>query len=199
MSHDVTQWDGMPSRVGNRGLLIVDAPNVDATVGRMHGRTPRRHERFDPSVLGAWATDVLGPNAELTLFTNVPDPLPRGLEGWIKSLVEGGWRVYARPKKMAGDDIDDAMVAHLTSNTWSSVVVFSHDSMCFAQPLQDLAASGSTITVLGFRECAGSLSQLQGIRFVDVDDVTGLYQTPPPRIRVADVPADGGWIEWAVR
>lgn len=180
-------------------LLIVDAPNVDAVVGTMLGRAPRRHERFDPSALSGWMEQHAPDDAvERALFTNVTSPMQPGVEGWIKSLIDAGWRVFARPKTKPQDDIDEAMLAHLGANTWKKVVVFSHDSRCFAGPLSALADSGVAVTVLGFRESAGRLPVLTGVDFVDVEAVDGLYRGRLPRIRVTDLPPSGGWIERTV-
>lgn len=188
---------GVDIGIDEPALLIVDARNVDAVHGGMLGRSPRRAERFDPAVLSAWATQRVGGDLERALFTNVPDPIPAGVEGWIKSLVEEGWRVYAKPKRCATDDIDDAMVEHLRAQRWREIVVFSHDSACFAQPLIELQHAGIAVTALGFRECAGRLPHLDRITFVDVDDVPGLYRQPPLRVRLVDLPVSGGWIERA--
>lgn len=179
-------------------LLVVDAPNVDAVLGGMLGRAPRRSERFDARALSTWIARECETSAERTIFTNVPDPLPPGLEGWIKHLVEDGWRVYARPKVRRDDDIDDAMVAYLSDRPWEKVVVFSHDSACFAAPLTSMARAGTHVTVLGFRECAGRLPFLEGVNYIDAEDVPGLYRQAPPRVRIGTLPAAGGWIEQAV-
>jgi uncharacterized protein len=183
------------TRVDEPALLVVDAPNVDAVHGGMLGRSPRRGERFDPAALSLWAAQRVGGALERTLFTNVPDPVPAGVEGWIKYLVDEGWRVYAKPKRRATDDIDDAMVGYLGARTWRQIVVFSHDSACFAEPLTELQLTGISVTVVGFRECAGRLPHLDRVTFVDVDDVPGLYRQPPPRVRLVGLPVGGGWIE----
>ncbi|WCO67245.1 hypothetical protein PO878_00725 [Iamia majanohamensis] len=180
---------------GARRLLVVDAPNVDRVHAGLLGRPPLRTERFDPEALTAWMDGASKSRAERTLFTNVRQPVPAGVEGWIRHLVDAGWKVFAKPKLRPGDDIDDEMVAHLTSAEWTQVTVFSHDSACFVDPLMALAASGCVVTVLGFRECAGNLPHLDGIDYVDVASVPGLYQSLPPRVRLVDLRPQGSWVE----
>jgi uncharacterized protein len=183
---------------GDSALLVVDAPNVDAVHGGMLGRQPRRSERFDPAALTSWAEAQVDGGLQRTLFTNVADPPPPGVEGWIKALVEQGWRVYARPRLQVGDDVDEAMVQHLRSRPWREIIVFSHDSACFSEPLLQLRREGAAVTVIGFRECAGRLPHLDGVDFVDAEDVPGLYRSAPARVRLDALPAVGGWVTRAV-
>jgi uncharacterized protein len=201
MNDDAEQGTGVgpPLPCCTDALLIVDAPNVDAVVGRMLGRAPSRHERFDPSALSAWMKRH-APNdmVERALFTNVTSPIRPGVEGWIRSLVDTGWRVFARPKLQPHDDIDEAMLAHLGAKNWNNVVVFSHDSRCFAAPLSAMGKAGVAVTVLGFRESAGHLPDLAGVDFIDVDTVEGLFREMLPRVRFTDLPAGGGWIQRTV-
>lgn len=180
---------------GERSLLLVDAPNVDAVVGQLLGRAPRRTERFDPKALSDWAVGAVGGGPlDRTLFTNVTNPPRPGVEGWIASLMREGWSVYAKPKVRWNSDVDDAMVDHLVSQQWSGVIVFSHDARCFSELLSSLAADGVAVTVLGFREYAGRLPEVRGVTYVDCADVPGLYVSEPPRVRVSGVPDGGGWI-----
>src|SRR4051812_39264890 len=163
----------------------------------MLGRTPARRERFDPAALSSWAASMAGGAIERALFTNVLEPPPPCVEGWIKGLVDDGWRVFAKPKRAPADDIDDEMVDHLRRSPWRDVLVFSHDSACFAQPLVELASAGANVTVVGFHECAGRLPPLVGGAYVDAADVPGLYGTTPRGVRLEGLPAAGAWLERA--
>jgi uncharacterized protein len=189
-----------PATEGTKALLIVDSPNINSVARRLLGRIPQRGERFNPSSLAAWAHRyTAAERVECTLFTNIPDPIPPGVAGWINHLLDNDWRVFARPKINADDDIDEAMITHLQSRQWDSVVVFSHDSQRFAGPLAELGRSGALVTVVGFRECAGQLAHLEALDFVDVEQIPDLYPIRYPRLRLAGLPVDGGWVHREVR
>ena len=189
--------DTSTSKMGS-GLVVVDAPNVDAVAARMFGHSPRREERFDPAALAQWANEYVGSPVELTLFTNVAQPAAPGVEGWVKSLVDCGWRVYARPKIEPNDDVDAAMVEHLMSRPWDVAIVFSHDARCFVHPLSQLANRGSKAVVVGFRQCAGRLPYTDGVTFVDAQEVPNLYRVTPSRVLLDDLPRAGSWLEPSV-
>lgn len=177
------------------GVVIVDAPNVDAVTATILGRRPARHERFEPAALADWARAISPGPVDVTLFTNIWEPTPPGVIGWINALVETGWDVFAKPKLAPTDDIDADMVAHLASQAWSSVTVFSHDAECFAEPLAGLARGGIPVRAVGFTECAGRLAYTPGVEFVDAETIPGLYTLPLPRTRLDALPACGGWLK----
>lgn len=176
--------------------VIVDAPNVDGVTGQFLGRRPQRAERFDPQALARFARSLAGSGeVELQLFVNVPEPVAPGVEGWLHSMREAGYRVFARPKVVPSDDVDDDMVASIPFRRCRGLLVFSHDARAFAGPLGALAASGVPVWVLGFSECAGRLPSVPGARFVDVDEVPGLYGVRFDRGRLSALPPGGRWLE----
>ncbi|MDP1793627.1 MAG: hypothetical protein Q8K63_05750 [Acidimicrobiales bacterium] len=177
------------------GVIIVDAPNVDAVTASILGRRPTRHERFHPAALADWARTTADGHIDTTLFTNIWEPTPPAVIGWINALVETGWEVFAKPKQSLTDDVDSDMVAHLASQPWSSVTVFSHDAECFAEPLAGLARGGIPVRAVGFTECAGRLTYTPGVEYVDAETIPGLYTCRLPRTRLDALPASGGWLK----
>jgi putative heme uptake system protein len=49
--------------------------------------------------------------------------------------------------------------------------------------------------VLGFSEYAGGLSSVEGVRFVDLEAIEGLFAEPLPRLNLELLPVDGRWFE----
>jgi putative heme uptake system protein len=176
--------------------LIVDGPNIDQAVAGLLGRAPKRSERIRFDVLARWFADQAagaGASADTRLFTNVPVRPKPALEAWVRALVQGGWHVFAKPRISPESDVDSDMLAHLSARSWARVVVVSHDARCFAQPLAELAAAGTEVIVVGMIECAGCLPGTEGVTFVDIEDVPGLFDQAPPRVRLSDIAEQGRW------
>jgi len=183
-----------------RHVLVWDAPNIDMSIANIIDGKPSADTRPDLALLGEWLVDHAGPSdvAEGCVFVNVAAHVAGPMRGWVLWLLEEGYRVFAKPKD--GDsDVDDDMVAHLwdryDQGDLEAVYVGSNDARCFVEPLRELRDHGVAVNVLGFPEYAGGLSTEDGFRFVDLEDVQGLFPTALPRLTLTSLPTDGRWFE----
>lgn len=183
-----------------RHLLVWDAPNIDMTIANIIDDKPTAKERPDLKVLGEWLVDHAEPDddVEACVFINVAPHVAGPLRGWVLWLLEEGFRVFAKPKQ--GDsDVDDDMLDHIErrreEGDLAAVYIGSNDARAFLEPLQDFADDGIAATSLGFAEYAGGLSTDDRVRFVDLEQVPGLFGVPLPRINLELLPPDGRWFE----
>ncbi len=183
-----------------RHVLVWDAPNVDMTLANIIDGKPTAKERPDMATLGRWLIDHAGAgdDVEACVFVNVAPHVAGPLRGWVLWLLEQGFRVFAKPKD--GDsDVDDDMVDHVwrryDEGDLEAVYVGSNDAKAFLAPIGDLLDRGVAVTVMGFAEYAGGLSTLDGLRFIDLESIEGLFAEPLPRITLEALPADGRWFE----
>ncbi|MDX1659394.1 MAG: hypothetical protein R3343_11280 [Nitriliruptorales bacterium] len=183
-----------------RRLLVWDAPNIDMTLANIIDDKPTSRERPDLDVLGKWLLAEAGADddVEACVFVNVAAHVAGPLRGWVLWLLEQGYRVFAKPKE--GDsDVDEDMLDHIAArhdqDGLSAVYVGSNDAQNFLGPLEQLSAEGVEVVALGFAEYAGGLSQSDAVRFVDLEDIDGLFETPLPRINLENLPLDGRWFE----
>lgn len=182
-----------------RHVLVWDAPNVDMTLANIIEGKPTAHERPDMSVLARWLVDhAEDDEVEACVFVNVAPHVAGPMRGWVVWLLEQGYRVFAKPKH-EGSDVDDDILAHLDrrrdEGDLEAVYVGSNDARAFAEPLGELIDEGVAVTVLGFAEYAGSLSAVEGARFVDLEAIEDLFAEPLPRITLETLPVEGRWFE----
>ncbi|WP_231486810.1 NYN domain-containing protein [Candidatus Blastococcus massiliensis] len=200
--------DGSRSR-SSLDLLIWDAPNIDMTLSTVIGARPTAASRPRFDAIAAWfvagaggpdpadqpGTDV--PEVEACVFANIP-PVPGTLQRWVEALRGFGYAVFARPKTQPDDDIDQDMLDHIAvrahSHRLRRLVVFSGDGRNFAEPLEDLARSGTQVVVVAFSEVAGYAISSDLLEFIDIEDVPGAFVEPLDRVRLDALPADGAWL-----
>jgi uncharacterized protein len=185
-------------------LLIWDAPNIDMTLSTVIGARPTAASRPRFDAIAAWFVDGAGdpgapdaPEVEACVFANIP-PTVGSLQRWVEALRSFGYAVYARPKLQPDDDIDQSMLDHISvrahSHQLRRLVVFSGDGRNFAEPLEDLARSGTEVVVVAFSEVAGYAISSELLQFVDIEDVPGAFAVPLDRVRLDALPVDGAWL-----
>ena len=183
-----------------RHLLVWDAPNVDMTLANIIDGKPTAKDRPDLAVLGDWLVEAAGTDDEIEacVFINVAAHVAEPLRGWVMWLLEEGFRVFAKPKQGVSD-VDDDMLEHLwerlDEGDLEAVYVGSNDAKAFADPLREVAGRGIAVSVLGFAEYAGGLTDVEGVRFVDLETIEGLFAEPLPRITLETLPDEGRWFE----
>src|SRR5918997_844657 len=70
----------------------------------------------------------------------------------------------------------------------------SGDGRAFREPLEELDAAGTAVTVIGFREHASFALTSEVIEFVDLEDIDGVFREPLPRITLDSLPDTGAWL-----
>jgi uncharacterized protein len=183
-----------------RVLLVWDAPNMDMSLGSLLGARPTAafRPRFD--AVGRWLLELAGPEAvaEATVFTNVAPGSTEVVRPWVEALRNVGFAVFAKPKLTDDSDVDDDMLAHIALRAAEGglqhVVVASGDGRAFREPLEDLEAAGTGVTVIGFREHASFALNSEVIEFVDLEDIDGVFREPLPRITLDSLPETGAWL-----
>lgn len=180
-------------------LLLWDAPNMDMTLSTLIGGKPSPRQRPDLGALIDWFTERGDPDDahEASVFVNVPGHLAERMTGWVMWLNETGYRVFAKPKD-GSSDIDDDIRARLHATEpgeLAEVVLASHDAKAFLDDCETLSAKGVAVTVIGFRELAPRFARSDTLTFLDLDEVPGLFDEPPPRVRLDALPAEGRWFE----
>jgi uncharacterized protein len=183
-----------------RVLLVWDAPNMDMSLGSLLGARPTAafRPRFD--AVGRWLLELAGPDAvaEATVFTNVAPGSTEVVRPWVEALRNVGFAVFAKPKLADDSDVDDDMLAHIkfraSEGGLQRLVVASGDGRAFREPLEELDAAGTAVTVIGFREHASFALNSEVIEFVDLEDIDGVFREPLPRITLDTLPDGGAWL-----
>ncbi len=197
--------DGSSAAPPALDLLVWDAPNIDMTLANVIGARPTAASRPRFDAIAAWFVDGAGdptapgaPEVEACVFANVPPQHATSLQRWVEALRSFGYAVFARPKTQPDDDIDQSMLDHISVRTHSHalrrLVVFSGDGRNFAEPLEDLARSGTEVVVVAFSEVAGYAISSELIHFIDIEDVPGAFAAPLDRVRLDALPPDGAWL-----
>jgi uncharacterized protein len=189
-----------PTGPAPRVLLVWDAPNMVMSLGSLLGARPTSafRPRFD--AVGRWLLDVAGPEAvaEACVFTNVVPGSTEVVRPWVEALRNVGFAVFAKPKVTDDSDVDDDMLAHIrlreNEGGLSHVVVASGDGRAFREPLEDLVAKDTCVTVIGFREYANFALNSEVIEFVDLEDIDGVFREPLPRMTLETLPDNGAWL-----
>jgi uncharacterized protein len=205
-----TDTDVHTDSPSERVLLVWDAPNLDMGLGSILGGRPTAafRPRFD--ALGRW---LLHRTAELqlthgggrelepeaTVFTNIAQGSADNVRPWVEALRNVGFAVFAKPKSTEDSDVDEDMLNHIALRQHTAglagVVVASADGQAFREPLEEVAAAGIPVQVLGFREHAAWAVASQLVEFLDLEDIPGVFREPLPRINLDNLPDDGAWLQ----
>jgi uncharacterized protein len=192
----------------HRVLLVWDAPNLDMGLGSILGRRPTATERPRFDALGRWllartaevAVDRNDVSAEpeATVFTNIAAGSADVVRPWVDALRNVGFAVFAKPKLDEDSDVDSDMLAHIAQR-WqqglAALMVASADGQAFRLPLEEISRSGVPVQVLGFREHASWALASDTLEFVDLEDITGVFREPLPRIGLDSLPEKGAWLQ----
>ncbi|MCB1294392.1 MAG: NYN domain-containing protein [Gordonia sp.] len=190
-----------------RMLLVWDAPNMDMGLGAIIGGRPTAAYRPRFDALGRWllrrtdaiaGTSGITPEPEATVFTNIAPGSAEVVRPWVDALRNVGFAVFAKPKLTDDSDVDADMLAHIelrrATTGLAGVVVASADGQAFREPLLALAAEGIPVTVVGFREHASWALSSEGLEFIDLEDIDGVFREPLPRIGLDSLPDEGAWL-----
>ena len=198
------------SSTARRVLLVWDAPNLDMGLGAILGGRPTAAHRPRFDALGRW---LLGETAEIsrtlpddetdvepeaTVFTNIAHGSADVVRPWVEALRNVGFAVFAKPKLTEDSDVDDDMLDHIELRRHTvglaGLYVASADGQAFRTLIEDVAAEGVPVTVLGFREHASWAVTSEVISFLDLEDIAGVFREPLPRINLDSLPDEGAWL-----
>lgn len=201
---------GYTADVAERVLLVWDAPNLDMGLGSILGGRPTAAYRPRFDALGRW---LLTRTAELqlnhgggrelepeaTVFTNIANGSADTVRPWVEALRNVGFAVFAKPKTHEDSDVDDDMLDHIAlrqhTTGLAGIIVASADGQCFREPLEEMAAAGIPVQVLGFREHAAWAVASDHVEFLDLEDIPGVFREPLPRINLDSLPEEGAWLQ----
>ncbi|GAB2522913.1 hypothetical protein GCM10027167_27370 [Nocardia heshunensis] len=191
-----------------RVLLVWDAPNLDMGLGAILGGRPTAAYRPRFDALGRW---LLARTAELsvgsstrvepeaTVFTNIAPGTADVVRPWVEALRNVGYAVFAKPKIDEDSDVDSDMLGHIELRRrgagLAGIMVASADGQAFRAPLEEIAASGVPVQVLGFREHASWAVTSDILEFIDLEDIPGVFREPLPRVSLDSLPDEGAWLQ----
>ena len=191
-----------------RVLLVWDAPNLDMGLGSILGRRPTALERPRFDALGRWLLsrtvevaanrDDISAEPEATVFTNIAAGSADVVRPWVDALRNVGFAVFAKPKLDEDSDVDSDMLEHIAQRSQqglAALMVASADGQAFRLPLEEIARDGVPVQVLGFREHASWALASDTLEFVDLEDITGVFREPLPRIGLDSLPEKGAWLQ----
>jgi len=197
-----------PESATMRVLLVWDAPNLDMGLGSILGGRPTAAHRPRFDALGRWLLNRTADLSELypgmtlepeaTVFTNIAAGSADVVRPWVEALRNVGFAVFAKPKVDDDSDVDSDMLAHIALRQregLANLLVASADGQAFRVPLEDIASSGTPVSVIGFREHASWALASDTLDFVDLEDIPGVFREPLPRISLDSLPEQGAWLQ----
>ncbi|QTH59655.1 NYN domain-containing protein [Corynebacterium hindlerae] len=189
-------------------LLVWDAPNIDMGLGAILGGRPTAAYRPRFDAIGRW---LLNRGAELsaevgehiepeaTVFTNVPQGGADVMRPWVEALRNVGFAVFAKPKVGEDSDVDPDMLEHIkrrfNEGILQGVIVASADGQNFRELLEKLVQQDIPATVIGFHEHASWAVSHEAIKFIDLEEIPGVFREPLPRINLDSLPQEGAWLQ----
>lgn len=192
----------------NSYLLVWDAPNLDMGLGAILGGRPTAAYRPRFDAIGRWLlAEAAALSAdtgervepEATVFTNVSPAGADAVRPWVEALRNVGFAVFAKPKSDEDSDVDQDMLAHIERRAAEGVlrglVVASADGQNFLSTIEDLSARGIPVTVIGFHEHASWAVNSGALRFIDLEDIPGVFREPLPRVNLDQLPEGGAWLQ----
>jgi uncharacterized protein len=177
-------------------------------LGSILGRRPTATERPRFDALGRWLLartaevavdrDDVSAEPEATVFTNIAAGSADVVRPWVDALRNVGFAVFAKPKLDEDSDVDSDMLEHIAQRSQeglAALMVASADGQAFRLPLEEISHSGVPVQVLGFREHASWALASDTLEFVDLEDITGVFREPLPRIGLDSLPDQGAWLQ----
>lgn len=187
-------------------LLVWDAPNIDMGLGAILSSRPTSAHRPRFDAVGRWLLNAAAQQSEAegrtitpeaTVFTNVTGA--EQIRSWVDALRNVGFAVFAKPKTSEESDVDPDMLAHIArrraEGVLRGVVVASADGQNFQPLLEEIAAEGIPVTVLGFHEHAAWAVDHPDFTFYDLEEIPGVFRDPLPRITLDNLPDEGAWLQ----
>ena len=192
-------------------LLVWDAPNIDMGLGAILGARPTAAHRPRFDAVGRWVIDetqqlnedfglsgeeLIEPEA--TVFTNITPGGADVVRPWVEALRNVGFAVFAKPKITEESDVDADMLDLIrrrhSEGVLDGLIVASADGQNFRETLEELSED-IPVTVIGFREHVAWVLGNEKLRFVDLEDIPGVFREPLPRVSLDNLPDEGAWLQ----
>lgn len=173
-------------------LFVMDAPNVNGTLGEVLRHIPESKERLQFSVLMRWLQDQTDEGQRLIAKVFVNKPLEAAKRvvqyGWLDNIHREGFHFYAKPRKTPDSDVDEDMVEFIwrmiKQHRVKKLILASNDSRCFEKVLAPIARNwGAEVVILGFHKYRSKMTRNPLFTFVPYKNIPGVIPalTPKPR------------------
>jgi len=167
--------------------VLIDAENLDRTIGEILGRRPTGAERVNFGALVSWCAEKWPKPTRCLVCLNVRgEQIPEPMLGFVQALRASRCEVvplYGRPDQKVVDIAIVKLLDALAERPGANVVLGSHDGEDFAAHVARLLGTGRSVAVLGFREFLSQRFrelQPQGLELYDLEyDVRALPQRLP--------------------
>ncbi len=167
--------------------VLIDAENLDRTIGEILGRRPSASERINYQSLVAFCSERWPKPVRCLVCLNVRgEQIPEPMLGFVQALRASKCEVvplYGRPDQKVVDLAIIKLLDALKDVPAANVVLGSHDGEDFATHVQPLLGQGRGVAVIGFREFMSQrFRELvpQGLQIFDLEyEVKALPQRLP--------------------
>ena len=167
--------------------VLVDAENIDRTIGEILGRRPSGGERVNYQSLVNFCSERWPKPVRCLVCLNVRgEQIPETMLGFVQALRASKCDVvplYGRPDQKVVDIAIQRLLDALKDRPQANVILGSHDGEDFASHVAPLLGEGRSVAVLGFREHFSQRFrdlQSQGLEMLDLEyDAKALPQRLP--------------------
>ena len=136
--------------------VLIDAENLDRTIGEIIGRRPSAGERVNYQALVNFCAEKWPKPVRCLVCLNVrSEQVPETMLGFIQALRASKCDVvpvYGRPDQKVVDLAIIKLLTALKESSTANVILGSHDGEDFASHLAPLLGGQRSVAVLGFRE-----------------------------------------------
>ena len=182
-------------------LLVWDEPDVRAHLGAVLVGKPTSAPDVDLAQLYLWLQSrcEAGEVPHARLCTVVRPGEEETLTPWVTAARKNGFGVVLKPAGAGKPDFSTTILATLErfqqAGTVAELLVATHDADRLGARLEQVAASGVVVTVLGFRERATFAAASGRLGFIDLEAISGLWNVALPRTVLYDLPEEGFELE----
>jgi uncharacterized protein len=173
--------------------VIIDAENLDRTIGEILGRRPSAGERVNYQSLVSFCSEKWPKPVKCLVCLNVRgEQVPEPMLGFVQALRASKCDViplYGRPDQKVVDLGIVKLLGALKDLPAANVVLGSHDGEDFAPHLVPLLGAQRSVAVLGFREFFSQKFRelvAQGLQLFDLEyDARALPARLPRLVPIA--------------
>ena len=172
--------------------VLIDAENLDRTIGEILGRRPLAAERVNYQNLITFCGEKWAKPTRCLVCLNVRgEQIPEPMLGFVQALRASRCEVvplYGRPDQKVVDIAIVKLLKALKDLPAANVILGSHDGEDFAAHVAPLLGQGRTVAVLGFREYMSQrFRELvpQGLQILDLEyEARALTQRLPRMVPI---------------